>query len=346
MTGFSKEDRINTVYGGGGHVVILGAGASIAATRRNPIPNHKLLPSMDNFIEIVGLNDLIEKIPKHLNHKNFETLYSNLFDDNPKSEILSEIEKRVYDYFSDMKLPDEPTIYDYLVLALRPKDVIATFNWDPFLYQAWSRNKHIGDSPYIAFLHGNVSLGYSSTAKRSGPAGMTSKASFDYFVPSKLLYPVSNKNYNNDEFIKAQWELLNSFISDDSISQVTVFGYGAPASDVEAVNILKKAWNSHGDRVDEQFEIIDIRPENEVVKQWDNFIYGGHYDYATNYFESSLADNPRRTFESYHQHNFPISVEEAFSASNPVPEDFKTLEELWNWHKPLIEAEEKYKLKE
>lgn len=28
----TKEDRIKTVYGGGGHVVILGAGASIGHT--------------------------------------------------------------------------------------------------------------------------------------------------------------------------------------------------------------------------------------------------------------------------------------------------------------------------
>jgi hypothetical protein len=31
----TKDDRINTVMGGGGHVVILGAGASIASTFRN-----------------------------------------------------------------------------------------------------------------------------------------------------------------------------------------------------------------------------------------------------------------------------------------------------------------------
>ncbi len=43
MEGMSREKGIETVYGGGGHVVILGAGASIAATRRNPELNGKLL---------------------------------------------------------------------------------------------------------------------------------------------------------------------------------------------------------------------------------------------------------------------------------------------------------------
>jgi hypothetical protein len=54
------------------------------------------------------------------------------------------------------KLPNEPTIYDHLVLSLRPKDLIATFNWDPFLYQAFVRNGHVGDMPYLAFLHGTM----------------------------------------------------------------------------------------------------------------------------------------------------------------------------------------------
>ncbi len=92
----------------------------------------------------------------------------------------------------------------------------------------------------------------------------------------------------------------------------------------------------------EQFEIIDVRSEKEVVKQWRKFIESHHYDYATNYFESSLANNPRRTSESYFQHIEPMTIDEAFSASNPVPDDFKTLQEMRNWFKPLFDAEKKW----
>jgi hypothetical protein len=341
--GHTKEDRIKTVYGGGGHVVILGAGASIAANKRNPLPNGKHLPSMDNFIEVVGLSDIVDGLPGNLKAKNFEELYSNLYSDDPASKEIKEIEKRVYAYFKDMRLPNEPTIYDYLILALRSRDVIATFNWDPFLYQAFSRNAHVGDRPYVCFLHGNVALGYNTADRRSGPAGMYSKATRNYYAPTKLLYPVTQKNYNNDEFIKTQWDMFDSFLSDKVVKRLTVFGYGAPKSDIEAIQLMNKAWGTGHERSDEQFEIIDIRPEKEVMASWDNFIYHGHTDYATDYFASSLAWNPRRTFESYHQHNFPMTIEEAFSESNSVPKDFKTLEELWDWHRPLIEAEEKYK---
>jgi hypothetical protein len=343
MAGKTKEDRINTVYGGGGHVVILGAGASIASTIRNPEPHGKQLPSMDNFIDVVGLNDLLLSLPATLQANNFEDLYSKLHNDSTQSEIVLEIEQRVSEYFKDMALPETPTIYDYLVLSLRTKDLIATFNWDPFLYQAWSRNRHIGDLPYIAFLHGNVAIGYSEFDKRCGPAGMTTKDTLQYLKPTKLLYPVANKDYNNDEFIKSQWDMVHSFLNDDSVVRVSIFGYGAPKSDTEAILLLNKAWGSSEERVMEQFEMIDVREEAEVKQSWDNFINSHHYDYETSYFESSLARNPRRTSEDYFQHIMPMTIDEALSSSNPVPSTFSTLEELWEWHQPLIDAEIKWK---
>jgi len=344
MNGKTKEDRIKTVYGGGGHVVILGAGASIASTFRNPELNGKRLPSMDNFIELVGLTDIVESLPKKLRAKNFEQLYNNLHKVNPQSNEILEIESIVYDYFKDMKLPEnEATIYDYLVLSLKPRDLIATFNWDPFLYQAFVRNGHIADMPHLAFLHGSVALGYSKEDKRCGPAGMYSIATENYFEPTRILYPVAQKNYTQDEFINLEWDTVKYWLYKDSTTQVTVFGYGAPATDVEAVSLMNTAWGTSDTRDMEQFEIIDIRPEDEGKKRWDKFIYSHHYDYVNNYFESSLAHNPRRTFENYTQHNIPLTVSEAFSESNPVPSDIKTLKELWEWHKPLVDAENEWK---
>ena len=91
----TREDRVKTVFGGGGHVVILGAGASIASSIRNPELNGKKLPSMDNFVELVGLSDVIEALPQEYHIKNFEELYSKLHNDNPNSAEILEIEKRV-----------------------------------------------------------------------------------------------------------------------------------------------------------------------------------------------------------------------------------------------------------
>lgn len=341
----TKKDRIKTVMGGGGHVVILGAGASIASTVRNPELSGKKLPSMDNFIEVVGLQDILENLPEKLVASNFETLYSNLHKDNPQSDEILEIEARVFDYFKDMKLPDEPTIYDYLVLSLRPNDLIATFNWDPFLYQAFVRNGKVADMPYLSFLHGNVAIGYSKEDKRCGPAGWYSKATKNYFEPTRLLYPIEQKDYNSDEFINMEWDRLKAWLNSGSTKRVTIFGYGAPKSDYEAVKLLNDSWGGRDKRNMEQFEIIDIRQEETVRESWDNFIHSHHYDYGTSYFDSILAHNPRRTSECYFQHYLPMTPDEAFSESNPVPNDFKTLEELWEWHRPLIEAENEWKEK-
>jgi hypothetical protein len=341
MTGLTCEQGIAQVFNGLSHVVILGAGASIAATRRNPEPSGKQLPSMDNFIDVVGLQDIVAGVSDHLRAPNFEKFYSNLHKDDPQSDLLGEIEYRIQSYFRSMELPKEPTIYDYMVLALRGKDLIATFNWDPFLYQAFVRNSAFTkDVPLMSFLHGNVAIGYSKEDKASGPVGYQAPRDGGEFVPTQLLYPIEKKNYTSDEFIQREWERAKWWMGKDSGSvRATIFGYGAPVSDVEAVKLLNDAWGTPDDRSMEQFEIIDITPADQLRARWEGFIHSHHYDIYNDYFRSSLALNPRRTCESYHSHYLPMSPAEAFRSNNPVPGNFKTLEELWRWHEPLIEAE-------
>jgi hypothetical protein len=340
MLGMSKEEGIKQVMGGR-HVVILGAGASIASTFFSPEKSGKRLPSMDNFIEVVGLEDIIKEVPDKSRAKNFERLFANLH--NEGSELIAEIEKRVHNYFSDMQLPDTPTIYDYLVMSLRGKDLIATFNWDPFLYQAFCRcQEYTRNMPSLSFLHGCVSIGYSEEDEISGPAGMFARQDGGYFEPTKLLYPIEQKNYTNDKFISVEWERVKYWLSKENGSvRATIFGYGAPTSDVEAVSLLSDAWGTNEEREMEQFEVIDITAEEELRKRWDRFIHSHHYQVTNNYFSSSLGLNPRRTCESYFSHYLPTNIKHAFRQNNPVPKDFETLEDLWQWHKPLIEAEER-----
>jgi len=340
MPGLTKEQGINQVMGGR-HIVILGAGASIAATLRNSERSGRALPSMLNFIEIVGLQDIVAEIPVKLQSKNFETLYGNLYATDPTSPLLGEIQERIQDYFGSMKLPDEPTIYDYLILSLRSKDHIATFNWDPFLYQAWCRNRDFTKNlPFMSFLHGTVALGYSKEDKRSGPIGYQCRQEGGVFEPVPLLYPINQKNYNDNEFIVEAWESLKAMLHKDSKSvRASIFGYGAPVSDIEAVSLLSEAWGTPDERAMEQFEVIDVVPEEELRKRWSSFIHSHHYDVSNSYFGSSLANNPRRTCESYFSHYQAMTIDEAFRSNNPVPQNFQTLEELWAWHQPLIDAE-------
>lgn len=87
---------------------------------------------MNDLPKIIAMGDLLKQIPADLYSDNFEALYSNLYKDDPKNPVLKEMNERVYDFFSSLSLPDKPTIYDYLVMGLRFKDLIVTFNWDPF----------------------------------------------------------------------------------------------------------------------------------------------------------------------------------------------------------------------
>jgi len=48
-----------------------------------------------------------------------------------QTAIARRVEQVIDEYFETLNA-DTPTLYDHLILSLRPKDVIATFNWDRF----------------------------------------------------------------------------------------------------------------------------------------------------------------------------------------------------------------------
>lgn len=325
----------------GCHVVILGAGASIASNLFAPEAHGLKLPSMNDLPDVVGLHGVLSYFPKECITDNFEETYSNIVEKEPNNYCIKVMNDLIYAYFKSLELPDKPTIYDYLVMSLRSKDLIATFNWDPFLYQAWWRNYFHGSKPQLVFLHGNVAIGFDAENNMFGPVGTISRTTGKYYEPTQLLYPVKHKDYHKDIFIRKQWEILQECLDKErcNTNNVTVFGYSAPVTDVEAREMMKKAWGNVNNRNMEQFEIIDIRPENEVVNSWKDFVYVDHYDYCRDFFDSSLAQYPRRTDEAYWCHYNFITPEEAFVEANPVPKDFNTLHEMWDWYQPLIDRE-------
>lgn len=327
---------------GGMHLVILGAGASIASSMRNPERLGHKLPSMNDLPKVIDMSDILSQLPAELICDNFEELYGNIYEWDSESKFLKEINDRIYAYFAGLQLPLQPTIYDYLIMSLRDKDVIATFNWDPFLYQAWWRNYLHGSSPSLLFLHGNVAVGYNNEIGGIGQAGTIGKRYQVYYEPTKLMYPVKHKNYRDDDFIRSEWERFEWCLQ--NAKRVTVFGYSAPKSDVEAISAMQKAWGTPQQRNFEQFELIDIREEEEVRASWDGFIHTHHYDYCTDFFQSSMAKYPRRSFEAYMCQCFPMTPEEGFVESVPVPHDkIHSFQEMWDWYEPLIQREEEDK---
>lgn len=220
MLEVTVEDEIQRVSMGKRHVVILGAGASRAAFPQGDASG-KRLPVMADFSEIVPVKDVIPS----LSVGDFEAEYSRLARDPTSREKCDRLEQVVYKYFSELALPREPTLYDHLVLSLREKDVIATFNWDPFLIQAVRRNRLVKDrAPHLLFLHGNVLAGYCAEDQVVGVKGGQCSACGRPFAPSKLLYPVADKDYRNDLLIAEAWTILETALAEAFM--VTIFGYG------------------------------------------------------------------------------------------------------------------------
>jgi hypothetical protein len=235
------------------HVVILGAGCSRAACPRGDA-NGAALPLMDDFLEIVQpAKVLLESAGIVVAGRNFEEMYSELHATGRK-DLEREVERIIRRYFASLRLPNEPTVYDYLISSLREKDVIATFNWDPFLIQAAARNAtSSGRPPYLLFLHGNVLAG--SCLEHEIPVQAPIYTSYPKcagrLTESRLLYPITEKNYESDPVIAASWKQLESDLK--ASFMVTVFGYGAPKSDTAAVSLIKDAL---GYRTVSQIEII------------------------------------------------------------------------------------------
>ncbi|MEK0336292.1 MAG: hypothetical protein QQN41_02535 [Nitrosopumilus sp.] len=313
------------------HLFILGAGASLAAFP-NGDADGRMLPLMNNLIEIVGLEETLSKHGYKSRHTNFEDLFSELFAENPHSELLIEIEENVAEYFRSLALPEKPTIYDYLVLSLRPKDVIATFNWDPFLFQALERNHQFTKGPHYYFLHGCAALGWCEKDKKQGRIGTTCPICGNRYKPTQLLYPIKEKDYNCDNYIASQWKNLQGALR--QAFTFTIFGYRAPTSDVEAISLLREAWGPPETRNLEESEFIDIIDEDILLERWTKFIHSHHYRYNRDFFKSFVARHPRRTCEVYWKGYMEIQ----FWEENPVPR-VESLQQLWQWYEGLLEYE-------
>jgi len=227
------------------HVVILGAGASIASNIHNQERFGKVLPSMLNLVDVIGLEEILNAHDVSYKGEDFESLYSQLaLDSESNSKLLHALEVKIRKYFESMELPLSPTIYDYLILSLRKKDFIATFNWDPFLMQAYARcSRYTHELPQIAFLHGNVESGVCLQDRTVGHIWMECSVCGDKFKPISLLYPVEEKDYSKDPVIQNDWDRLRVYLKE--AYYMTIFGYSAPVSDVEAKELMLSVWKEN-----------------------------------------------------------------------------------------------------
>jgi hypothetical protein len=335
LFGVSREQEIARPRSGPPHFVLLGAGASKAALP-NGDRNGRDLPLLRDVATDLGLAALFPKDLRKRAVTDFEAAYSSLHERDRRR--VEPIEDAIADYFRDLRLPDEANLYDAILLSLRSKDAIFTFNWDPLLFISRFRLNELGLNdhlPSIFYLHGNVAAAY---CERDGvwgyPNGRCSRCGAP-FTPTRLLFPVEKKDYNTDPGIRDAWKSAQQVLK--VTFQLTVFGYSAPVTDVEAFGLLRQGWGEAAEREMEQTEIIH-RPgadEDDLVERWRPFIHTHHYELHDFFYDSWLGNHPRRSFEAHWNQYYAAK----FVDNNPIPRHITDLAELVDWFRPLIDAE-------
>ena len=245
------------------HVLILGAGASKAAELHGDSEGH-ILPLMNDLPDVIDLSSIVGTEEVKEARIDFETFFSRIASNPIDTSLAKVIEARIYDYFSSIPISSTITIYDQLVLSLRAKDCIATFNWDPLLGYAYRRNGFLGTLPELFFLHGNVLSGY---CENDNVLGWTDDKCFkcnSSFLPSRLLFPIGEKNYSQDPLLKYQWERLQELLEGSWF--VSIFGYSAPRTDKDASSRIISALEKND--VKRLMEIEVINPQHqELLRQ-------------------------------------------------------------------------------
>lgn len=277
------------------HLVILGAGASLQAFPAGDALGRRL-PLMNNVVEVLDLAPVLNQSPVPWKNRDFEKVYSELVQRDDCGDLVRSLEDSLHGYFASLQLPTTPTLYDHLLLSLRPKDGVATFNWDPFLFEAATRVSRIVKLPHIIFLHGNVAIGYCAEDKQKGSAGRECPRCHGPFIPSRLLFPVAKKDYGSDISIRREWSEVRNGLKRAFV--VTVFGYGAPRADAVAMRMFHQAWGRAASRHLEELEFIDVATRDALRDRWYKFIHTHHFRVHTDFYDSLLGQHPRRSCEA------------------------------------------------
>lgn len=314
------------------HLFILGAGAT-KATIPNGDKYGRQSPVMENFLQELGIASLLNGVKLKTKSHNIEAIYSELATKPEYADIVTRIEEGIVTHYQQMQIPDSPTLYDYLILSLRKKDCIATFNWDPLLIQAYNRvNKITEDLPQMLFLHSCVEVGVCEDCKRYETyRNIFCSECGKPLVSPRLLYPVKNKDYSQNIYIQDAWNRLQYYLEYACI--VTIWGYSAPKSDKEAKQMMLKAFSSEYRPLD-QIEVIDIADEEVLHKTWQPFAKNTNYhlEIRRSLMDSLIGEFPRRSIEGYVKRN----IENWWNSSTLRLNECSSFDELSQLVNPLI----------
>ena len=316
------------------HVVLLGAGASRAAFPQGD-RNGRILPVMRELADVVGLDDVLNREELSKVRSNFEALFDQLKSDPLRRDTIDTVEKRLVRYFHQLEIPSEVTLYDKILLSLRAKDLVATFNWDPLLVQAFRRNVSVEELPRIIFLHGCVAVGTCVEHRCKGYIDQECPQCGTQLQAAPLLYPVRDKDYRASPFIANEWEELTRALKRAFI--VTIIGYSAPTTDEAARALLHEAFGANSSRDFAQVEITDIEAESTLRLRWNQFVVRNHYSTSPTSDRAIMFVYARRSCDAL---AWAILQQDPWH-ERPLPL-LDELAELQHWVRPLVLEEQRY----
>jgi hypothetical protein len=271
--------------------------------------------------------------------EDFERAYSLASGREDLEALREEMEDAVESYFRTLELPSTPTIYDYLIRSLRRQDIIATFNWDPFLEQAIQRvPDHLQEQiPGHAYLHGTVALNECASCHRLFSWTVTCPRCGGASEPQRLLYPVENKDYAVTPGVKEAWSNLDRGLN--GAYMLSIFGYSGPATDQEAVEMFTRKWRSSAIASMGDISFINTCDRAAIEASWSGMLARlpdgrVHWNRFPNYWSTRIARFPRRSCEESYQRNILLDCWEA----TPYP-DCASLEELDSCFEHLLSHE-------
>ena len=115
-------------------------------------------------------------------------------------------------------------------------------------------------------------------------------------VPTKLLFPVNDKDYTSDPVIKEAWTHLDWYLGNAYF--LTIFGYSAPITDVEARTRIVARIGSNSMKNLMQLEIVDVATDDLLNGNLKEVVEGIHYGSSMTIDHSWLTSHPRLTCEA------------------------------------------------
>jgi hypothetical protein len=291
---------------------------------------------MNELAHVIELDSLLDESEFKSALTDFEAFFDSLSKQPANAVLKEEIEQRLADYFQPMELPDQVTLYDQILLSLRSKDVVASFNWDPLLLQAYRRNIVVEELPRIVFLHGNVGVGICVEHRKKGYIDQCCSKCGRLFSPAPLLYPVCEKDYTRDQFIANEWDEFSKALKYAFI--FTIFGYSAPKTDVAARSLLLSAFSENTSRDFTLVEIIDIKNPKEIESNWQEFrIRENNIGIISTPEQAIMFRHTRRSCDALGE----ATLQGAPWRERPLPTHL-TLGGLQEWIRPLVQEEKRY----